>query len=227
LDIRTPGGWLYGSDYTARGTVRLHVAEPSPIFRTLVCNPKGEPLHGPDVSIAAHPGGRLVAAGTSHGVSLFDLTTGLKVGHLDSGFTPHVRFDLSGGDLFTWGEQGLLHWPVRPGAGGQEGLFSHPGNSKPKVWDTRTGELAADMKDIGGLFFSSDGRWLTYGWRRWEVGTWREGPSLANRVWAVLAWSRDGQYYFVSGPDRTLQLVDSVTGKTLIVKGRLALVPPL
>ncbi len=284
LRFSTSGGWLYGWEQTG-GKVRLHVAEPSPILRTLICNPKGEAL-SECKHVAVHPGGRLVAGGTSHGVSLFDLCTGLKVGHLDSGETLHVRFDPSGGDLFTCGAQGLLHWPIRFGADGPEGLsigvphrlrekvgngnlgfdVSQDGQviavpeftraivlfrdgSKPpltlsplqdtrtlsispdgrwvltrthvdsdsKVWDTRTGKLAADMKGSGNLSFSSDGRWLTNGWQRWETGTWREGPCLGNGAGqAVRAYSPDGQYYFTSKDGGPLLLVDSESGKTLV-----------
>src|SRR5206468_4293950 len=37
LSSSTSGGWIYGWDHTGN-TFRLHVVEPSPIFRMLTCN---------------------------------------------------------------------------------------------------------------------------------------------------------------------------------------------
>jgi hypothetical protein len=62
---------------------------------------------------SVHRDGRLLAVGSSQGVSLFDLANGLDVGHLDIGFSLTAQFDPATGDLLTHGSLGLLRWPVR------------------------------------------------------------------------------------------------------------------
>jgi WD40 repeat protein/tetratricopeptide (TPR) repeat protein len=91
--------------------VRVWATEPSPVLRVLIRNPiRGELRECRRNSV--HPGGRLLASGSSNGVSLFDLQSGLDVGHLDLGYTPNVEFDPATGDLLTLGTGGLVRWPV-------------------------------------------------------------------------------------------------------------------
>src|SRR5262249_33208140 len=70
--------------------------------------------------------GRLLAVGSSEGVSLFDLRSGLDVGHLDVGPTLNVEFDAESGDLLTLGLLGLLRWPVQAEPQGPERLRIGP-----------------------------------------------------------------------------------------------------
>ncbi len=109
---QTPDGRMYTSRID--GTrLQLWATEPSPVLRVLVRNPvRGRPVNTYGRS-SAHKDGRLLAAGSSDGVSLFDLKSGLDVGHLDLGFTLTAQFDRASGDLLTFGTLGLLRWPVR------------------------------------------------------------------------------------------------------------------
>jgi serine/threonine protein kinase/WD40 repeat protein len=92
--------------------VRLWTTEPSPILRVLVRNPVRGPLREYRRN-SVHRDGRLLAVGSSDGVSLFDLSNGLDVGHLDFGSTLNVEFDPATGDLLTLGKLGLLRWPLQ------------------------------------------------------------------------------------------------------------------
>jgi len=104
-----------GRMYTSRteGTrLQLWATEPSPVLRVLVRSP----IRGRNVEYrrnSVHRDGRLLAVGSSQGVSLFDLSRGLDVGHLDLGLTLTAQFDPATGDLLTLGALGLLRWPVR------------------------------------------------------------------------------------------------------------------
>jgi serine/threonine protein kinase/WD40 repeat protein len=99
--------------YRTRGTrVQLWATEPSPALRVLVRGvARGQPNDYRRVSV--HKAGRLLAAGSNDGVSLFDLANGLDVGYLDLGMNLTVQFDPATGDLLTFGEAGLWRWPVR------------------------------------------------------------------------------------------------------------------
>jgi WD40 repeat protein len=107
------------------GRVQLWVAEPSPILRLLVRNPVRGPLNEYRRG-AVHKGGRLLAVGTSQGVSLFDLASGLDVGHLDLGFNQIAQFDPATGDLLTFGKPGLIRWPVHVEKGNPIGVKIGP-----------------------------------------------------------------------------------------------------
>jgi serine/threonine protein kinase/WD40 repeat protein len=108
---RAPDGRM--STYRIEGTrLEVWVTEPSPILRVLVRGPAlGEVREYRRSSV--HRDGRLVAAGSSQGVSLFDLASGLDVGHLDLGHNLTAQFDPASGDLLTSGLLGLFRWPVR------------------------------------------------------------------------------------------------------------------
>jgi WD40 repeat protein len=92
--------------------VQLWATEPSPVLRVLVRNPVRSPVREYRRS-SVRRDRRLLAVGSSDGVSLFDLSNGLEVGHLDLGSTLNVEFDPATGDLLTLGNLGLLHWPLQ------------------------------------------------------------------------------------------------------------------
>src|SRR5262249_23732809 len=76
-----PDGRLYPS--RTEGTrVQLWATEPSPVLRVLVRGPALGRV-GEYRRTSVHRDGRLLAVGSSQGVSLFDLSNGLDVGHLD------------------------------------------------------------------------------------------------------------------------------------------------
>jgi serine/threonine protein kinase/WD40 repeat protein len=117
-------GRQFGREITGE-RITLHIAEPSPVFRTLVPDPGGLTRREcRDVTV--HPAGRLLAVGHSGGVSLFDLATGLEVGRLPLGWTLYARFDPASGDLLTFGHTGLLRWPVQLTSGEPEKVTVGP-----------------------------------------------------------------------------------------------------
>lgn len=107
----TDDGRLLGESHLPSGDWHYAIAEPSPVVRTLARNPVyGQVVGWRDVSV--HRDGRLLAVGSDHGVSLFDLETGLDVGNLPVGYALHPWFIPGTGDLLTYSNQGLLRWPV-------------------------------------------------------------------------------------------------------------------
>jgi len=105
--------------------VQLWATEPSPVLRVLVRNPILGRV-GEYQRTAVYRDGHLLAVGSSQGVSLFDLSRGLDVGHLDIGFTLTVQFDPATGDLLTFGALGLLRWPLRTEPASPPGLRIGP-----------------------------------------------------------------------------------------------------
>jgi WD40 repeat protein len=121
---QTPDGRMF--TYRHPGTrLQLWATEPSPVLRLLVRGPSRGPL-GEYRRSSVHPAGRLLAVGSTHGVSLFDLASGLDVGHLDLGYNYTAQFDPATGDLLTLGTAGLLRWPVRTEAGSRPRLRIGP-----------------------------------------------------------------------------------------------------
>jgi WD40 repeat protein len=107
----TADGHLLGAARRASGGWHYSVAEPSSVVRTLLRNPMYAPVEAwREVSI--HRDGRLLAVGSNDGVSLFDLETGVDVGHLPVGYALHPCFIPATGDLLTYSDQGLFRWPV-------------------------------------------------------------------------------------------------------------------
>jgi WD40 repeat protein len=70
-------------------------------------------------SAAFHPGGRLLAVTTEHGLGLFDLATGRELASLPLGSALAPLID-SSGDLLAHSTSGLQRWPIRavPGSPG-------------------------------------------------------------------------------------------------------------
>ncbi len=98
------------------------------------------------------------------------------------------------------------------------------------IWDARTGRKVGKVP-VGtrnrsphdgyyGTFFSPDGQWLTDGQRRWQVGTWAEGPPVSTGPGpSVLAFSPDGTLFAGQTNDEAVHLVDVSSGKTLVQLG--------
>jgi WD40 repeat protein len=98
------------------------------------------------------------------------------------------------------------------------------------LWDARTGRQVGTVPvgtrgtsphhSFYGTFFSPDGRWLTDGRRRRQVGTWKEGPGtpVADGPGAV-AFSPDGALFVGQKNDEAVHLVDAASGKTLVHLG--------
>jgi serine/threonine protein kinase/WD40 repeat protein len=59
--------------------------------------------------------GRLLAAGAGHGFGLWDLTSGKPLRFISQRWTTSVRFEPSG-SLLTFGEDGLVRWPIEADA---------------------------------------------------------------------------------------------------------------
>jgi eukaryotic-like serine/threonine-protein kinase len=119
-----PDGRMY--THQIKGThVQIWATEPSPVLRVLVRNPVRGPLREYRRS-SVRRDGRLLAVGSDDGVSLFDLSNGLDVGHLDSGTTLNVEFDPATGDLLTLGVLGLLRWPFQADPKDPDRLYVGP-----------------------------------------------------------------------------------------------------
>jgi WD40 repeat protein len=99
--------------YRIDGTrIQLWVLEPARECRTLVRDPLRPPMQEYRLN-SIHKSGRLAAAGTANGVTLFDLAAGLDVGYLPIGLNWNVAFDPVSGDLLTSGQMGVMRWPVQ------------------------------------------------------------------------------------------------------------------
>jgi serine/threonine protein kinase/WD40 repeat protein len=90
-----------------------------------------------------------------------------------------------------------------------------------KVWDAATGTLVKELGlgPGGGAAFSPDGHWLGQGWtdsgvRLWRVGTWEEGPRLADRS-AGFAFAPDSTLVAVGGDPGVVRLCVTATGREL------------
>jgi WD40 repeat protein len=70
------------------------------------------------------------------------------------------------------------------------------------------------------MFFTPDNQWLTDGYRRWQVGTWTEGPGRPTAGGpSALAFSTDGTMFAGQTNDESVHLVDVENGKTLVQLG--------
>jgi serine/threonine protein kinase/WD40 repeat protein len=129
-----PDGRMFAHRF--EGTrLQLWATEPSPVLRVLVRGPARGRLVGRYDDNSIHRGGRLLATGSSQGVSLFDLSRGVDVGHLDLG-PASGKFDPSSGDLLTYGPHGLLRWPVHLGPGSGNSIKVGP---PQRLWSVFTG----------------------------------------------------------------------------------------
>jgi WD40 repeat protein len=84
------------------------------------------------------------------------------------------------------------------------------------VWDAQSGRAVKDFP-VGGLCqvgFSLDGRWLLStggGFRLWKVGSWEEGPSLAQPN-SGFAFTPDSRVLALAGGFSQLRLVEVDSG---------------
>jgi WD40 repeat protein/tetratricopeptide (TPR) repeat protein len=102
------------------------------------------------------------------------------------------------------------HWALTLTHGPGDGL----------IWDTRTGRQVAEVRGADGLFFTPDGRWLTDGRRRREVGTWKEGPATPRADGPTAqVLSPDGTLFAGQSSAEAVDLVSTATGKTLVQLG--------
>ena len=140
--------------------------------------------------------GRLLAVGTNHGVVLWDLATGLKLGVLPGGNSWHVLFDARG-DLIASGNIGMQRWPVKLDV--DRGQF-RIGPPHPLPFSKTLGGIAEDrlgqtlalanysrvelrtagratlfgpLDDCRSVALSPDGRWLLTGSHRAGAQVWR------------------------------------------------------
>ena len=157
-------GRLAGQGSSKDGRWRLSTAEPSPVVRTLVCNPVYG-REGSSGSVSVHPGGRLLAVGSYDGVSLFDLQTGQDVGRLPVGYT-FGTFIPATGDLLTYSVRGLLRWPVHFTSGDPTDVTLGPPRVLPcrpafgtQVASDRSGNvIAVTMAQAGASVLYDNGK---------------------------------------------------------------------
>ncbi len=108
---------------------------------------------------------------------------------------------------------------VRLSPDGRWALTVTHGIPDMRIWDTQSGQRVAKINE-GDLFFTAGGRWLTNGRRRWEVGTWKEGPPvLVAEGPAAVEFSPDGALFAGESNGEVIPLVDTATGKTLVQFG--------
>ena len=118
--VRLESGGFFDRTGTRLVTVagpRLQLCEVAPgrEFVTLP-NPRwgvGEYEHG-----GCSPDGRLLAAGSRHGIALWDLTRDLPAAYVDSPRTADVKFHPDGREFFAATAEGVFAWPVRETPGG-------------------------------------------------------------------------------------------------------------
>jgi WD40 repeat protein len=136
-------------------------------------------------SAAVHPGGRLLAVPTQHGLALIDLTSGRELASLplSSALAPLVS---SSGDLLTYSTSSLQRWPVRAIAGGAALRVGPPA---PMALLGRYWYLA-QSRDGAVLAASSAERDGAVVWHRDKPGEWRRLPHYDCRQVAV---SPDGR----------------------------------
>ena len=114
----------------------------------------------------------------------------------------------------------VRHCALSPdGPLGLHGSFGADERTAAKVWNAVTGEHAADLT-TGGFckgWFSPDGKWLVTnggGHRVWEVGTWKEGPSLgAPGLPRCCAFTPDSKLMALDAEPGVVRLVDPATGR--------------
>ncbi len=140
---------MLGEVHGSNGGWHYEVVESSPVLKILERNPALGPVQAwRDISI--HGDDRLIAVGSDSGVSLFDLETGLDVGHLSVGNALHPCFVPQTGELLTYSQYGLLRWPVKQTAGdkahwtiGPPQRLTCPPCSGTQVASDRTGRTIA------------------------------------------------------------------------------------
>jgi WD40 repeat protein/tetratricopeptide (TPR) repeat protein len=108
--------------------------------------------HGPEriLSTSLHPAGRLLAVVTQHSCALWDLLTGEELDSLPGLFYVGAASFDSTGALWTYGEAGLLRWPVQACADSHQRLrigppgwvANHPLNEASPASHSADGQIA-------------------------------------------------------------------------------------
>jgi WD40 repeat protein len=171
---------------------RLHVGPPQPLAEP------GNPAHHPhgcsaDARVIAIPGRRNPCAVVVHRPENRRVPLGPREDVRNCAVSPDGRWVATGNH---WNHQGV-------GA---------------TVWDAHSGEEVKDFSVGGecGVGFSPDGKWLLTGGggiRLWKVGTWEEGPRVAQPgEGGGFAFSPDGRVLALSGGFSQVRLVDPHSG---------------
>src|SRR5262249_35283066 len=148
--------------------------------------------HGPEriTSTSLHPAGRLLAVVTSNRCGLWDLLTGEELGSLPGTFHAWGSGFDSTGALWTFGDAGLLRWPVQASTGSAPRLRSGPPEwpaNHPTSVDTHASHSAAGR--VAAVPLRNDGALLIH--RGPPRRTLRLGPQHDVRYVVV---SPDGKW---------------------------------
>ena len=173
-----------------RWPVRLEIARGE--FQIGPPRPLG--LKGLTESLAEDSSGRFVAVAAGHNAYVTTPDGTVRVGPLDDCNSVAVSPD---GQWLATG--------------------SHERHHGAQVWRIRDGKKVKDLPIDRGtsVAFSPDGKWLVAGspkLLRWEVGTWRQGPGIAD---IGRYFSSDGRIAAVVDPSRIIRLMEVETGHTL------------
>jgi WD40 repeat protein len=172
------------------------------------------------ISLAIHPGGRLLAVGGTTGAILWDLQTQREVGRVEQGVNVRVAF--AGQDLLIQSASGTRRWPIelnpamalgqvgppRPNHGSVPGVFDLDCCCDGKViaWagysrgtllahaDRPNQLLTLPQKDIRSVAVSPDGKYLLAG--NW----WHGGAKLwdASEAKMLFDWPEPGVHLNVA-----------------------------
>jgi len=166
--------------------------------------------------------GRVLAAGTSQGVVLWDLARGAELAFLPIGNAWHVMFEASG-DLLTGGSAGVRRWPVRVDSGRREFLIGPPARlplpaSHCGIAADRSGQIVAlanrdfvyvatperafrvgPLDDCRYVAVSPGGEWLATGNHTRGARVWRVADATAVEDFPVenrcnVVFSPDGNW---------------------------------
>jgi hypothetical protein len=167
--------------------------------------------------------GRVLAAGTSQGIALWDLAHGAELAFLPTGETWRTIFEESG-DLLTTGPIGVRRWPVRLDRAQGEFQIGRPRQLPLPVGDCaidgdRTGQIVAlpdhdfafvatpertihvgPLDDCRYVAVSPDGVWLatgshtTKGAQVWRVGDGTKVAELPVDYGTGVCFSPDGRW---------------------------------
>jgi WD40 repeat protein/tetratricopeptide (TPR) repeat protein len=202
------------------GGVEVWAAEPSPVLRTFAPHP-ARGLVGDLRRPAVHPGGRLLAVGTSSGAILIDAATGLDVGRVTNASGVFPAFDPRTGDLFTHGGGSLVRWavrfdpadPTRVTVGPPRPVLELPVASTPidhQITVSRDGRVIARAASSVAYVLTADGSRPPV-----TLGPFSDVRNLAvspDGRWVVTGTHPDP---WANDPDRGVRVWDAATGRLL------------
>jgi hypothetical protein len=169
----------------------------------------------PATTVAFSPDGALLACGSYHLVTLWDLRMGqvVRAIHDWPGAVHAVRFSPDGKLLAAAGGQ--------PGARGELHLYQTADGK-------RAGRLAGHRDVVAAVAFSPDGKRLASAGFDKTVCIWDLEKSQCERtltghadVVNALAFGPQGRWLASAGKDRTVRLTETATGKPLLSLGAL------